>query len=149
MHKTVFIMQGAAAAGKSTIVEALEYTFGIDHQVVVVSADNYWRQSGEYNFDIKKLGEAHQWAQRLFSLHLDAGADIIIVDNTNTTQKEAQPYINMANNAMYEIRVIRVDCSVSTCLYYNEKRPENRRVPRHIVEKMHKRLERIDPNATT
>lgn len=102
--RKVVIMRGASGSGKSTYVKK--------HfpDAVVCSADSYFVDSeGNYNFDPTKLGDAHGQCKRSFKDALDRSQPLVVVDNTNTTLRELQPYLQMAKAHGYEVEVVRVE----------------------------------------
>ena len=73
-------------------------------RVAKCSADDYFMtDDGRYEFDRGKLGSAHGWCQSQAQKALRSGADVVIIDNTNTTYKEMRPYIDMAKKWDYNI----------------------------------------------
>lgn len=94
----VVIMSGAQGAGKSHFVNSL---YG---SVVVCSADHYFiDETGKYNFDFRKLGEAHgQCLRKFVAILLDRQCDVLVVDNTNAFDTEIAPYYALA--AAYGIK---------------------------------------------
>jgi NEDD4-binding protein 2 len=104
MTRKVIIMRGASGSGKST------YTKKHYGDAVVCSADNYYvDDQGNYNFDPTKIGAAHRQCKRSFKDALDRSEPLVVVDNTNTTLKELQPYIQVAEAHGYEVEVVRVE----------------------------------------
>ena len=76
--------------------------------VEMVAADDYFMTSdGEYLWDPKHLGKAHEWCQRTTKEHLDAKRDVI-VHNTFTTIKEFHPYLKMASKPTIHMIVYNV-----------------------------------------
>jgi len=101
----VVILSGGPGCGKST------HAKGLTGNVVIVSADNYFMKSGEYKFDVMKLGEAHAACKRGFLETLDLGAaDVLVVDNTNTTPIEAAFYVEAATAYDVEVEIVQFDC---------------------------------------
>lgn len=107
----LILMQGASGSGKSTIAEMIRYMmsdrFG---QAIIVSADHYMTDhTGEYRFNPAQLGYCHACCQGDAERLLINPEAIVIVDNTNTTRREAQPYLAMATRYGHKVQVIRVD----------------------------------------
>ena len=144
--KRVFLMQGCSGSGKSTIVEALEYAFGVEEVVAVVSADHYWylNDSSKYDFKVSELGKAHRWAQTNAKKYMEKETPTIIIDNTNINQRSAQPYIDMAKEYGYEVRVVRVDCNIDVAKKYNSQRSEDRIIPEHVIDRQYNSIERVE-----
>ena len=137
-------MQGGSASGKSFVAEALCcHYIESGHDSVICSTDDFWYLDNPniYGFDFKKLGEAHQWNKDNVRNHMSDGVASIIVDNTNTTKKEAQPYIDMAKEFGYEVRVVSVGCDVELALACNADRTEDRQIPADVISKQRARIE--------
>jgi predicted kinase len=133
--KKMIIMQGAPGSGKSTKAKEIKEKFlneGAD-QVDIFSTDDYFMEDGEYKFNFKKIKEAHRHTQDMVKTLALAGFQVLIIDNTNTQQWEAQPYIDIAKQYNYEVEVIRCDGQ-----YQN-----THGVPDDKVEIMRNRLEVI------
>jgi predicted kinase len=146
--KVLVLMQGSSASGKSFVAEALKthYETVLKTNCQICSTDNFWyiNSGGEkYEFDQKRLGEAHRWNQDWVTDLMKQRQPAIIVDNTNTTHKEASFYINLAKQYGYEVRVVSVSCSDSVAKMYNSQRAIDRRVPEHVIDAQNKRMERI------
>ena len=102
-HRAVILLRGCPGAGKSYFVDLLEKYLGSPYAPFeVVSADHYFveKETGDYVFNKHLLGQAHAACYENFeyftSLHGDKRPLYIIVDNTNTTMKEMEQYINRA-----------------------------------------------------
>jgi len=100
--KTLILIRGHQGSGKSTLAKALKTPHNVHYE-----ADMYWYlgNNGEYVFDAKRLGKAHQWCQdcanSAMSRHID-----VIVSNTFTTRKELKPYLLMAERHGYKVQEI-------------------------------------------
>jgi len=103
--KTVVIMCGISGSGKSTRT-AKHYP-----KAAVCSADYFFMVDGEYKFDPSKLPEAHGMCLRNFVTCLQGEADMVVVDNTNTTVAEVAPYAALALAYGYDLKVeiLKVD----------------------------------------
>jgi hypothetical protein len=111
----VFILQGVSGSGKSTLAAKLIDGLPMGKQVCV-SADNLFInfKTGEYKFDPSLLGKAHQACLRGFTWSLldeEAGtsADLVVVDNTNTSVVEVAPYYALAESFGYEVTILHVE----------------------------------------
>lgn len=102
MSKTLIILSSVSGGGKSTFAEFLWRKDPLNS--VICSADNYFIDNqGNYNFDSSQLGKAHQFSKNLCKDAMKANAGTVIVDNTNTTRREAKEYIDMAEQFEYAV----------------------------------------------
>lgn len=103
--RIVFILQGVSGAGKSTLAlrkQRLNAENGV--RTTIVSADTFFVQAdGSYVHDREKLPEAHSACYRLFCAELSRGTPVVIVDNTNTTEKQRAPYVEVAVALEYDV----------------------------------------------
>ena len=95
MKKICYIMRGIPGAGKSFTAKTLASKENI------FSTDEYWGPN--YDFDIANIGQAHRWNQQRVAEAMQKGITPIVVDNTNTTWKEIDPYAVAAVRLGYEI----------------------------------------------
>lgn len=84
----LILVRGMPGSGKSTLAKQLSGTH--------LEADMYFMKDGEYQFDVNKLRDAHEWCQTETRLHLRQGFDVV-VSNTFTTIKELRPYFEIAS----------------------------------------------------
>jgi predicted kinase len=86
----LILVRGLPGSGKSTLASQLR-------NFAHLEADMYFiDEHGEYRFDASKLSRAHQWCQQQTFAYLKASFPVV-VSNTFTTQKELQPYLDMAS----------------------------------------------------
>lgn len=108
-NKVCIILRGVSGSGKTTVSEYLSYLYnrGIPTEnklCVVCSADEYFvNENGEYKFDRQKIGHAHNYCRNKFENALNLNAELIVISNTNCSEKEIQPYIDRAREANYSI----------------------------------------------
>lgn len=104
----VFLMHGLPGSGKSYL--ALQIADELRTVYSILSTDNYWnRPDGRYDWNPKLLKEAHEWNQKQFGYTLINALwndRDIIVDNTNITNKECQPYIESAIAKQYKVWLV-------------------------------------------
>ena len=100
--KTLWILRGVSGSGKSTLAETLENSL---HHAKAVAADDFFYKLGKgtYQFDIKRLGEAHRWCRERVIVCMELEYINIILHNTNTSEKGINPYINIAERYGYKV----------------------------------------------
>lgn len=113
MSKVMYIMRGLPGSGKTTLARALASNV-LGRYKVIVSADDYFvTPDGEYHFDPAKLGAAHgQCQQRAKGACMDGV--VVVVDNTNTTRWEMEPYLVLARQYGYNVQVVTVETTLSS-----------------------------------
>lgn len=147
--RELILLQGFSGMGKTFICECLTMRYDAEGvRYKVCSTDEFWYTEvggdpEEYNFDMKRLGEAHKWNQKRANKFMRESVPVVIIDNTNTQQREAQPYINMAKANSYNIRIVSVTGDVEVAKKANAQRPEGRQVPEAVIENQAHRLKRL------
>ena len=139
--KKVLILRGIAGAGKTTA-----YTDPLGghicnapiRNVAYCSTDLFWKgEGGKYNFDPKRLGEAHAWNFRHYLEFLIKGIHLVVVDNTNISAHEISPYILAATAYGYVHEIVTFWCDPAIAASRNVHG-----VPPKVVLDMHCRLVR-------
>lgn len=125
----VIILRGIPGCGKST------YAKKHFPQAKIVSADDFFMQTGEYHFDGEKLSQAHQSCWRAFYEAISQKEPLVIVDNTNTAAFEISPYVLPSEANGYEVSIITLMCDPAVAAARNIHH-----VPLQTVERMAKRL---------
>ncbi len=95
----LIIMRGVPGSGKS--YDANKYA---EDPAKVFSTDDYFDQlEGGYraNWAVDKLFTAHRWNQHRVRAAMQRGVSPVVVDNTNLTAREAEPYVYMARMYQY------------------------------------------------
>ena len=102
MVQELILVRGLPGAGKTTYAKsAFPNHFYCD-------ADSYFLNNGIYNFDLKRIGKAHEFCRNLAKVQLADNKSIVIA-NTFTTIREIDDYISeIKPNADVIIRVIHV-----------------------------------------
>lgn len=96
---TLYILRGVSGCGKTTLAKAL---CELPNTVAVAADDYHYDEYGNYNFRFENLKAAHQWSQKAVAGYMGWGRDIV-VHNTNTTDKEIQPYLELAEKRGYRV----------------------------------------------
>lgn len=143
-------MRGCPGSGKSTLARSIKEIYcdvtlkPISHDsVVIFSTDDYWMEDGKYNWQAHRVGEAHAWNQARASDAMLDDVPVIIIDNTNTTAKEARPYVESAKQLGYEVEVVESNTPWAKDIgALASKNTHN--VPRASIEKMLARYEPLE-----
>lgn len=101
--KHLVIYRGLPGSGKSFRANKLaSVTTG-----VICSADDYHvnKATGRYEWDPKKIGEAHAWCRGKAEGLMAAGHPVVIIDNTNIQHWQFAPYLELAAKFGYETEV--------------------------------------------
>lgn len=103
--RTFIILRGVSGAGKSTVASLIEeLALGNKNgRCVVATADDYFMKDGEYKFNPAALGKAHEWCRERVDFAMSFNVPVIILANTSTSEKEFNPYIEMAGRHNYQI----------------------------------------------
>ena len=140
--KKLIVMRGTPGSGKSTLAkEILKETLLQGFSCSIRSTDDqFYDETGFYNFDRSKLGTFHnrnlQWAID----DMKKNINVIIIDNTNIKLKDYKGYVLQAEKFGYEVEEKKLSTSLELCLERNSKRPSDRKVPDDIVTRMHNEL---------
>ena len=102
MEKVLYIVRGIPGSGKSTFAK----TLGGQHY----EADMYFiDEEGNYNFDVTKIKDAHQWCQSFVETDMVLEYPKIVVSNTFTQNWEMEPYFKLAKEYGYTVFTIVVE----------------------------------------
>lgn len=100
----VIVLSAVSGTGKSTYAQQLaQKHWG---SVRIVSTDDFYMRTGQYVYDASKISEAHAWCFRKFLEALNDQVGLIIVDNTNLSQREIAPYMLGASALGYEAEIV-------------------------------------------
>ena len=137
--RKLIVLRGIAGSGKSTKAKQLmAECSGIS---VCCSADNYFiNAAGQYVFDAKRLPAAHTYCKGKCEGAMEAQADLVIIDNTNTRRFEFEAYVKMAKKYGYETEELIVgglsEEELDLCIKRNIHN-----VPKETIRKMAVRFE--------
>lgn len=143
-------MQGVPGSGKSTYVRLLSdrlkaETLSTDEDwatVSIRSTDDYrYGECGHYFHDVEQNALFHRKTQQDAADDMRNGVNYVVVDNTNIERWQAEPYIMLAKIYDYDVDVIRIDPGLAVAKKRNATRSIERRVPDHVIEDMHSRME--------
>lgn len=120
----LILIRGLPGSGKSTMAKEFAYHFGTVH----LETDQFW--GADYNFDITKIEEAHEWCQQTTLTELTR-YDTVVVSNTFTTKKELKPYFDIAK----EFGI------VPNVIHCQNKFNNVHNVPEEVMKRMSERFE--------
>ncbi|XP_002167368.3 2',3'-cyclic-nucleotide 3'-phosphodiesterase isoform X1 [Hydra vulgaris] len=139
-YRVMYIMRGLPGSGKSTIAKQISKLFH-SNDVVICSADDFrFNKDGVYVFDASKLYETHKKCQNKAQKYCMAGKTIII-DNTNLSKKDFEPYLSMAEQHHYLTLFVQTQETDTDVLY--SRNVHN--VPKQKIDAMKSNMERVVP----
>jgi len=124
MEKNLIIVRGIPGSGKSTFAGIMSKA--------ICCADDYFMHDGEYLWNPKSVGTAHEWCQRKCRRFMKAQVERIVVANTSTTERELKPYMDLARQFGYRVFTVIVETR------HDNKSVHN--VPESSLEKMRARF---------
>ena len=125
MNKILYILRGIPGCGKSTLAKQL---VGDN----VFEADQYFLTNGKYEFNPARLGLAHKSCRQRLTNAMNNGTTPLCMSNTTTTEKELEPYLQLAETFGYTTFVLVVE---------NRHEGVNQHgVPDEVLAKMRARL---------
>ena len=129
MNRTLYILRSVSGAGKSTLAEKL---LQLPNSVAFAADDYFTNREGLYKWDASKITRAHDWCQVEVCHAMFQCTPNIIVHNTNTSEKEIKPYLELANEYGYTVVSLVVE---------NRHRGKNiHNVPDETLDKQERRL---------
>lgn len=145
-NHVMFIMRGLSGSGKSTLVKAIKSIYAKDAtgDFVICSADDYFMFDGSYNFDVSRLGDAHEDCQNRMKEAVTSRVRTVVIDNTNVMYWEMKSYIQNANREGYLVILVepktpwRLNAAILA-----EKNSHG--VPREVLQKKIKSYNSIVP----
>ena len=141
MH--LILMRGVPSSGKSTLAQNIlaEHMKTTGNSGVILSTDQQFMRNGVYCFELQRLGEAHSKNQQLAAEAMKQKVGLVIIDNTNLSEKERKPYIDFAKQFGYTYSVQDVTTSWARNAEECAKR-NTHNVPVQVIERMLQKLER-------
>jgi len=134
-EKVIYIMRGLPSSGKSFLSRQLV------KRGQIFSTDDYWYiKNGTYEFDITKLGIAHDWNRRRVEKAVEANISPIVIDNTNISIKEVKTYYTAFYNAILKGYSLEIAVPTTKWAFNLEKLVEltkkTHNVPADTIQRM-------------
>lgn len=98
----LIILRGLPGSGKTSFANLLNVK-------AICCADDWHYRGGEYRWDFDNVGKAHNWCQKKCERFMKINTPKVIVANTNTTEKEMEPYYNLAEKYGYKVFSVIVE----------------------------------------
>jgi hypothetical protein len=136
MTKVLFLLRGLPGSGKTSLAHHIW-----SHYVICEADKYFYNEGGEYIFDASKLSEAHKWCQNEVEIRMKDNQvnpqyyPEIVVSNTSTTEKELQPYIDLAKKYGYMVVSLIVENR-----HGNGEETNIHGVGKEVLDKMENRL---------
>ena len=140
VDKQLILVRGLPGSGKSSLAKHLAGKSG-----EVFSTDDFFMVDGKYVFDPEKLHCNHMRNQNMVKISMEYGVSPIVVDNTNVTAKEMEPYLELAKRYGYRVSVQEPDTPWKNDPVELAKRNQHG-VPQEIIEEMLHRWETFEPS---
>jgi len=106
--KFLILIAGAPGSGKSTLANEMIKIFSKSGTVVHYEADQYFGRTGVYEFDPKRIPDAHKACKENVLNAMRFDVDTIIVANTFTEQWERIPYLSVAKESGYIVHFVHL-----------------------------------------
>ncbi|OCT93105.1 NEDD4-binding protein 2-like 2 [Xenopus laevis] len=92
-ERKLILLRGLPGSGKTTLARLL---LNLNPDGLVFSTDDFFCQKDGYSYNVKLLGDAHNWNQFRARRAMDDRRSPVIIDNTNMQGWEMKPYVQMA-----------------------------------------------------
>lgn len=125
MEKVLIIVRGIPGSGKTTFAAMLG-------KAICCADDFFTTRDGKYVWKPERVGKAHEWCQRKCRRFMKAQAERIMVANTSTTEREMQPYMDLARQFGYKVFSVIVETRHGNKSVHN--------VPEVTLDKMRERF---------
>jgi predicted kinase len=132
----VVILRGMPGSGKSMFAAFLKiWAESKSIATEIVSADSFFRTIRGYEFDVNRPQEAHWHSREHCRLAIQRSVPIIVIDNTNITQREWISYVNLARNVAAVCRV-NFECPVINDAFELSDR-SHANIPNDVLQRRH------------
>lgn len=127
----VIFIRGLPGSGKTTLANKI----ASKENYTILEADMWFEDDeGNYNFDPKELGKAHEWCYKSFKELLKQGNRNVIVSNTFVHLWEIDNYISFCEEMKIEYKIFKTIGNYGSI----------HDVPENTIEKMKTQWEEIE-----
>tara|TARA_Y100000034_G_scaffold96097_1_gene116927 strand:+ start:31 stop:489 length:459 start_codon:yes stop_codon:yes gene_type:complete len=98
--KVMYIVRGLPGSGKSSLAKKLSGPHGQSF-----STDDFFMVGDEYQYNEERIVEAHQWNIERAKRAAEQGISPIVIDNTNVQFWHFQPYVDIAEEFGYQVKI--------------------------------------------
>jgi predicted kinase len=98
--KILIILRGLPGSGKSTVADILSEN---GKYPICCADDWYVKEYGYYKWNFSDIGKAHKYSKELCEKSMKKSIRKIIIANTNITEKDYKPYVEMASTYNYKV----------------------------------------------
>jgi len=129
-----YVMVGAPGSGKSTFASTLART----ENAFIISGDSI---RAELYGNEANLGQWTEIQDRLEELLAEAAGSNVVLDGTYYRREYRSEALTLLHSYGYtDVEAVVVNPSLETCILRNATRC--RHVPRHVIEQMHRKLQK-------
>lgn len=131
-HRGILVLlRGEPGSGKSSVAQLFK-------DAEAYAADDFFDKFHNGQWQASQVGAAHRWCQHSVYNAMSRGVRVVVVHNTNTTNKEMEPYLEFAEELNYRVHVLRVESG----LVVDELATRNvHNVPVETIKKMADRFQ--------
>ncbi|XP_067387232.1 NEDD4-binding protein 2 isoform X2 [Emydura macquarii macquarii] len=135
--QVLVLLRGVPGSGKSFLARTL---LEDNPSGIILSTDDYFCKSGQYQYDANCLGDAHEWNRKRAEEAFEKRISPIIIDNTNIQAWEMKPYVALSQQYKYKVMFREPD----TWWKFKPKELERRNIHGVSKEKIKRMLERYE-----
>ena len=129
MDRTLYLLRATSGSGKSTLAKKL---LQLPDSVAFAADDYHTDEDGNYVWQIHNISKAHHWCKLHVEISMEDSVSNIIVHNTNTSEKEIKPYLDLAEEYGYTV--------ISLVVENRHKGKNVHNVPDEVIDKQERRL---------
>ena len=104
----LILIRGLSGSGKSTLADFICEDNKDENRISIAVDDYFTNEEGYYKFKYEKLAEAHEWCLKQVESYLEEDYNIVCVHNNFTTKREAEPYIQLAYDFGFKVKIINL-----------------------------------------